>query len=56
MRDTHKILVGKPEGRDHAEYLGLDWRILLEWILGKCGGKVWTGFIWLRIGTSGGLL
>jgi hypothetical protein len=22
----------------------------------KQGGKVWTGFIWLRIGTTGGLL
>jgi hypothetical protein len=21
-----------------------------------CGGRVWTGFIWLRIRTSGGLL
>jgi hypothetical protein len=23
---------------------------------GKWGGKLWTGFIWLKIGTSGGLL
>jgi hypothetical protein len=30
--------------------------IILEWILGKWGGKVLIGFIWLRIGTSGGLL
>jgi hypothetical protein len=31
-------------------------KIILEWIVGKLDGEVWTGFIWLRIGTSGGLL
>jgi hypothetical protein len=40
-------------GRDNSEDLG---RITLEWILGKYGGKVWTGFIWLRIGNGGRLL
>jgi hypothetical protein len=49
-------LVGKNEGKDHSEDLGVDGKILLQWILGKYGGKVWNGFIWLRIGTSGGLL
>jgi hypothetical protein len=44
------------KGRDFSEDLEVDERIILEWILGKQGGKVWTGFIWLRIGTSGGLL
>jgi hypothetical protein len=29
---------------------------LLEWILEKQDGVVWTELIWLRIGTSGGLL
>jgi hypothetical protein len=37
------------------EDLGVDERIP-ERLLGKYGGKVWTGCIWLRIGTSGGLL
>jgi hypothetical protein len=32
------------KGRGHSQDLGVD------------GGKVWTGFIWLRIGTSGRLL
>jgi hypothetical protein len=54
MRNAFKILVGKPEGRNHAEDLGVDDNIL-EWILGKLGGKVWTGFFWLRTETSGGL-
>jgi hypothetical protein len=44
------------KGRDNMEGLGIDERILLEWILVKWGGKVWTGFIWIRIGTAGGLL
>jgi hypothetical protein len=39
-----------------VEDLGVDGKILLEWILEKYGEKVWTGFMWLRIGTSGGLL
>jgi hypothetical protein len=38
------------------EDLCIDGRILLEWILRKLGRKLWTGFIWLTIGTSGGLL
>jgi len=40
--------------RDHAEDLGVDGRIILEWILGKYGGKVRTGFIWLRYGLVAG--
>jgi hypothetical protein len=30
-------------------------RIILECFLKKQGGKLWIGFIWLRIGTCGGL-
>jgi len=36
--------------------LGAGERIILRWMLTKDGGKVWTGFIWLRIETSSGLL
>jgi len=43
-------------GGDHSEELGVGGRIMLEWILGKLSGKVWTEFIWLIIGTSGGML
>jgi hypothetical protein len=32
---------------------GVDGRTILEWILGKWGGKVWTECIWLRIGIGG---
>jgi len=45
------------KGRDHLEDLDVvDRRIISECILGKESGIVWTGFIWLRIGTSDGLL
>jgi len=41
------------KGQDHLEDLGIYEKIILEWILRKYGGKVWTGFIWLMIGTIG---
>jgi hypothetical protein len=44
------------KARDRSEDLAVDGRIISECIIGKQGGKVWTGCIWLRIGTSGGLL
>jgi hypothetical protein len=43
------------KGRDHSEDLGADGKIL-ERIVEKEGGKVWTGCSWFKIGTSGGLL
>jgi hypothetical protein len=57
MRNVYRIFVGKPEEGKPLEDIGVDGRIILEWILGKHGGgKVWAGCIWLRIGTSGWLL
>jgi len=43
-------LIRKPEGRDHLEDLGVDEKIILELILVKQGGKVWTGCFWLSDG------
>jgi len=40
MRNAYKILVGDPEGRNAADDRGVDRRIILEWMLGKYGGKV----------------
>jgi len=37
------------QGIKHMENLGIDGRIL-EWILEKLGGKLWTRFIWFWIG------
>jgi hypothetical protein len=56
MRNAYKILVGKHEGKNHSEDLGVDGGIILEWILGKYTWRVWSGCIWFRIGTSSGLL
>jgi hypothetical protein len=45
----------KLKGRDHSEDLGVDGRIILEWILEKQGEQL-SGCSWLRTGTNGGLL
>jgi len=50
-----KFLSENLKGRDHLEDLGIDRKIILEWILGKQSGKVWT-VIWFRTGTSGRVL
>jgi hypothetical protein len=46
-----KYLLDDLKGRDHVEDLSIDRKIILEWILGKRDGTVWSGCIWLRIGT-----
>jgi hypothetical protein len=40
---------------DHLKDLGVDRRIILKCILEK-GDGAWTGSLWLRIRTEGGLL
>jgi hypothetical protein len=56
-REMHeKFRLGNLKEGYHSEDLGADGRKILEWILGRWGGKLWTGCSWLRIGTSGGLL
>jgi hypothetical protein len=42
--------------RGHWEEIGVDGRIILKWILKKQNGRMWIGFFWLRMGTSGGQL
>jgi hypothetical protein len=42
--------------RDHYEGINIGGSTVLKWILERQDGVVWTGLIWLRIGTSGGLL
>jgi len=44
------------KGRDNFKDLGVDGKIILDWILEKYGGKMWSGFVWHRTEISGGLL
>jgi hypothetical protein len=42
--------------RDHLEDQDIGGWTILKWILERYDGMVGIGSIWLRIGTSGGLL
>jgi len=55
-RDVYWFLVGKPEGKNHLRDTGVDGVIILSWIFRKWDVGLWTGSIWLRIGTGGGHL
>jgi hypothetical protein len=55
---THacKTLVEEPEGKRPVGRLKRRWEDNIRMHLREIGWKMWTGCIWLRIGTSGGLL
>jgi hypothetical protein len=48
MRNVY-IVFENLKARSHLGEVGVDGKIVLEWILEKFGMRVWTGFIWLRI-------
>jgi hypothetical protein len=50
-RNSHRVLVGKSEGRRPVGKLGLGGFILLKWFLNKWTGRARTRFIWLWIRT-----
>jgi hypothetical protein len=52
----YKVLVGKPEGKNHWEDQGVGGKMGSEWILERLAWVVWIGLDWLRTGTGGGLL
>jgi hypothetical protein len=54
-RNAHRILVGNPEEKRLLERPRRKWEDNIRIDLRK-DGVVWTGLIWLRIGTSGVLL
>jgi len=54
--DAYRVLVGKPEERDHLEEPGVDGRIILRWIFRKWDVGAWTRLMWLWRGTGGGQL
>jgi hypothetical protein len=53
-RKLYKVLVGNLKEIDLLE--DVDRRIGSEWILGRLSGRLFSGFNWLLIGASGGLL
>jgi hypothetical protein len=55
-KSVYRVLVGKSEGKNRLGDPGIDGRIVLGWIFRKWDMGVWTGLIWLRIGTGGGHL
>jgi hypothetical protein len=55
-RGVYRVLVGKPKVRAHWEDLGVGGRITLSWTSGRQGSMGRTGFGWLGIGPSRGLL
>ena len=55
-KGVYRVLVGKPEGRNHWGDLGVDGRIILGWISSRRNVGVWTGLGWPRIETGCGCL
>jgi len=55
-RGVYMVLLGKPEGRNYWEDLGVDGWIILGRISRRWDVGIWTGLGWLRIETSGGRL
>jgi len=55
-RGVYRILLGKPEGRNHRGDLGVDGWIILGRISRRWDVGIWTGLGWPRIETGGGCL
>jgi len=55
-RGVYRVLVGKPEGRNQREDLGVDGWIVLGWISRRWDVGIWAGLGWPRIETGGGRL
>jgi hypothetical protein len=56
LKNVYKTLVGKSDKDKPFWRTGLRRGLILTCILNKKGGKVWIGFRWLTMGTSGELL
>jgi hypothetical protein len=55
-RNAYRLLVGKPDGKRPPGRSRRRWGIILGWILERWDEVMWTGLVWLRIGTGGELL
>jgi hypothetical protein len=56
VRNAYKVQTENLNGTDRFGDLGVDSTTILKWFLKRQGVKMWTGFMWLKKGTSGGLL
>jgi hypothetical protein len=56
MRNVHKMLVGKSEGNRSLRRPRRRWEDNIRMDLMEQIAEMWTGFTWLRIGTSGRFL
>jgi hypothetical protein len=57
-RNAYRLLVGKVEGRRPLGRPRRRWvdNIKMDLVEVGWGGVIWTGLVWLRIGTGGELL
>jgi hypothetical protein len=55
-RNAYILLVVKPEGKRPLGRPRRRWVDNIRMDLGEVDGVLWTGFVWLRIGTGGELL
>jgi len=53
---VYRVLLRKPEERNHWGHLGVDGWIILGWISRRWDGGIWSGLGWPRIETGGGCL
>jgi hypothetical protein len=56
MRSAYRVVVGRPDWRRPFGKHMRRWKGNIKINLRKVGWGAWTGSIWLRIGTAGGLL
>jgi hypothetical protein len=55
-RNSYRLLVGMPEGKRPLGRPRGRWLDNIRMDLVEVGGVMWTGLVWLRIGTGGELL
>jgi hypothetical protein len=56
IRGAYWVLVGKPEGMRPPGKPRYRWEDNIKMNLKAVGWRAWTGLMWLRTGTGGGLL
>jgi hypothetical protein len=53
---VYRVVVGKPEGKRPLGRFRDIWQDIIKRDVEEEGWVAWTGLIWLRMGTNGGLL